>query len=228
MNKLSATNISMNFTNAQDSLNVLQDISLELSEGQSIGIIGSSGCGKTTLLQILAGLETPSSGSVYFNETNLSENKKIKFAQLRPSLFGFVYQFHYLLEDLTLFENCELSFQILKSKDHSANHASIMAIFEELGISHLKESYPFTLSGGERQRAAIARAVAHKPTFLLMDEPTGNLDNDNAAIIQALTINLSKKLNMGIIVATHDLSYAEQLDDVYKIENSKLHKIEHE
>ena len=228
MNKLSATNISMNFSNAQDSLNVLQDISLELSEGQSIGIIGSSGCGKTTLLQILAGLETPSSGSVYFNETNLSENKKIKFAQLRPSLFGFVYQFHYLLEDLTLFENCELSFQILKSKDHSANHASIMAIFEELGISHLKESYPFTLSGGERQRAAIARAVAHKPTFLLMDEPTGNLDNDNAAIIQALTINLSKKLNMGIIVATHDLSYAEQLDDVYKIENSKLHKVEHE
>ena len=228
MNKLSATNISMNFTNVQDSLNVLQDISLELSEGQSIGIIGSSGCGKTTLLQILAGLETPSSGSVYFNETNLSENKKTKFAQLRPSLFGFVYQFHYLLEDLTLFENCELSFQILKSKDHSANHASIMAIFEELGIAHLKDSYPFTLSGGERQRAAIARAVAHKPTFLLMDEPTGNLDNDNAAIIQALTINLSKKLNMGIIVATHDLSYAEQLDDVYKIENSKLHKIEHE
>ena len=228
MNKLSATNISMNFSNAQDSLNVLQDISLELSEGQSIGIIGSSGCGKTTLLQILAGLETPSSGSVYFNETNLSENKKTKFAQLRPSLFGFVYQFHYLLEDLTLFENCELSFQILKSKDHSANHASIMAIFEELGIAHLKDSYPFTLSGGERQRAAIARAVAHKPTFLLMDEPTGNLDNDNAAIIQALTINLSKKLNMGIIVATHDLSYAEQLDDVYKIENSKLHKVEHE
>jgi len=228
MNKLSATNISMNFSNSQDSLNVLQDISLELSEGQSIGIIGSSGCGKTTLLQILAGLETPSSGSVYFNETNLSENKKTKFAQLRPSLFGFVYQFHYLLEDLTLFENCELSFQILKSKDHLANHASIMAIFEELGIAHLKDSYPFTLSGGERQRAAIARAVAHKPTFLLMDEPTGNLDNDNAAIIQALTINLSKKLNMGIIVATHDLSYAEQLDDVYKIENSKLHKIEHE
>jgi len=228
MNKLSATNISMNFTNAQDSLNVLQDISLELSEGQSIGIIGSSGCGKTTLLQILAGLETPSSGSIYFNETNLSENKKTKFAQLRPSLFGFVYQFHYLLEDLTLFENCELSFQILKSKDHSANHASIMAIFEELGIAHLKDSYPFTLSGGERQRAAIARAVAHKPTFLLMDEPTGNLDNDNAAIIQALTINLSKKLNIGIIVATHDLSYAEQLDDLYKIENSKLHKIEHE
>ena len=84
------------------------------------------------------------------------------------------------------------------------------------------------LSGGERQRAAIARAVAHKPTFLLMDEPTGNLDNENAAIIQELTINLSKKLNMGIIVATHDLDYAKQLDDVYRIENTKLHKIDNE
>ena len=84
------------------------------------------------------------------------------------------------------------------------------------------------LSGGERQRAAIARAVAHKPTFLLMDEPTGNLDNENAAIIQELTINLSKKLNMGIIVATHDLDYAKQLDDVYRIENTKLYKIDNE
>jgi lipoprotein-releasing system ATP-binding protein len=199
-----------------------------LDEGQSIGIIGSSGCGKTTLLQILAGLETPSVGKVFFNDINLSANNKTQFTQLRSSLFGFVYQFHYLLEDLTILENCELTFQILQSKDRTADHQSILAIFDELGISHLKDHYPFMLSGGERQRAAIARAVAHKPTFLLMDEPTGNLDNENAAIIQELTINLSKKLNMGIIVATHDLDYAKQLDDVYKIENTKLHRIDNE
>ena len=228
MNKLQALNISMSFSSAQHSVDVLEDISLELHEGQSIGIIGSSGCGKTTLLQILAGLETPSTGKVFFNDINLSANNKTQFTQLRSSLFGFVYQFHYLLEDLTLFENCELTFHILQSKDRAANHQSILAIFDELGISHLKDHYPFMLSGGERQRAAIARAVAHNPTFLLMDEPTGNLDNENAAIIQELTINLSKKLNMGIIVATHDLDYAKQLDDVYKIENTKLHKIENE
>jgi lipoprotein-releasing system ATP-binding protein len=228
MNKLQASNISMHFTSAQHSVDVLEDISLELHEGQSIGIIGSSGCGKTTLLQILAGLETPSAGNVFFNDINLSANNKTQFTQLRSSLFGFVYQFHYLLEDLTIFENCELTFQILQSKDHAANHQSILAIFDELGISHLKDHYPFMLSGGERQRAAIARAVAHNPTFLLMDEPTGNLDNENAVIIQELTINLSKKLNMGIIVATHDLDYAKKLDDVYKIENTKLHKIENE
>jgi lipoprotein-releasing system ATP-binding protein len=228
MNKLQAKNISMSFTSAQHTVDVLADISLVLDEGQSIGIIGSSGCGKTTLLQILAGLETPSAGKVFFNNINLSENNKTQFTQLRSSLFGFVYQFHYLLEDLTIFENCELTFQILQSKDRTANHQSILAIFDELGISHLKDHYPFMLSGGERQRAAIARAVAHKPTFLLMDEPTGNLDNENAAIIQELTINLSKKLNMGIIVATHDLDYAKQLDDVYKIENTKLHKVDNE
>jgi lipoprotein-releasing system ATP-binding protein len=218
----------MSFASAQDTVDVLTDISLVLDEGQSIGIIGSSGCGKTTLLQILAGLETPSVGKVFFNDINLSANNKTQFTQLRSSLFGFVYQFHYLLEDLTILENCELTFQILQSKDRTADHQSILAIFDELGISHLKDHYPFMLSGGERQRAAIARAVAHKPTFLLMDEPTGNLDNENAAIIQELTINLSKKLNMGIIVATHDLDYAKQLDDVYKIENTKLHRIDNE
>ena len=228
MNKLQAKNISMSFASAQNTVDVLTDISLVLDEGQSIGIIGSSGCGKTTLLQILAGLETPSVGKVFFNDTNLSANNKTQFTQLRSSLFGFVYQFHYLLEDLTILENCELTFQILQSKDRTADHQSILAIFDELGISHLKDHYPFMLSGGERQRAAIARAVAHKPTFLLMDEPTGNLDNENAAIIQELTINLSKKLNMGIIVATHDLDYAKQLDDMYKIENTKLHRIDNE
>ena len=228
MNKLQAKNISMSFASAQDTVDVLTDISLVLDEGQSIGIIGSSGCGKTTLLQILAGLETPSVGKVFFNDINLSANNKTQFTQLRSSLFGFVYQFHYLLEDLTILENCELTFQILQSKDRTADHQSILAIFDELGISHLKDHYPFMLSGGERQRAAIARAVAHKPTFLLMDEPTGNLDNENAAIIQELTINLSKKLNMGIIVATHDLDYAKQLDDVYKIENTKLHRVDNE
>jgi len=228
MNKLQAKNISMSFASAQHTVDVLADISLMLNEGQSIGIIGSSGCGKTTLLQILAGLETPSAGKVFFNDINLSANNKTQFTQLRSSLFGFVYQFHYLLEDLTIFENCDLTFQILQSKDRAANHQSILAIFDELGIAHLKDHYPFMLSGGERQRAAIARAVAHKPTFLLMDEPTGNLDNENAAIIQELTINLSKKLNMGIIVATHDLDYAKQLDDVYKIENTKLHRVDNE
>ena len=225
---LQVRNLTHSFLEGDEKVHALRGVSFEANKGEVTSIIGPSGCGKTTLLQILAGLESPTAGKVIFNDINLSANNKTQFTQLRSSLFGFVYQFHYLLEDLTIFENCDLTFQILQSKDRAANHQSILAIFDELGIAHLKDHYPFMLSGGERQRAAIARAVAHKPTFLLMDEPTGNLDNENAAIIQELTINLSKKLNMGIIVATHDLDYAKQLDDVYKIENTKLHRIDNE
>ena len=127
MSSLLAKNISMSFANSKHSVNVLDNISLELIEGRSIGIIGSSGCGKTTLLQILAGLETPTAGSIYHDDLNLSERNKAKFTQLRSSLFGFVYQFHYLLEDLTLMENCELSFQIMGSKNHEANRQSIFS-----------------------------------------------------------------------------------------------------
>jgi lipoprotein-releasing system ATP-binding protein len=227
MNKLTAESISMTYKNEKHSVDVLQNISLTLNEGQSIGIIGSSGCGKTTFLQILAGLETPSNGSISFNEVNLSKNNNQAFSQMRQHLFGYVYQFHYLLEDLSLYENCKIAFQILKSQNHKQNNDIILSTLDELGILPLKDNYPHTLSGGERQRAAIARAIVHRPRFLLMDEPTGNLDGDNAAIIQELTLNLSKKFNMGIIVATHDKSYARKLDVVYKIENGKLKELDH-
>ncbi|MDA9601176.1 ATP-binding cassette domain-containing protein [Pseudomonadota bacterium] len=165
MNKLQAKNISMSFASAQNTVDVLTDISLVLDEGQSIGIIGSSGCGKTTLLQILAGLETPSVGKVFFNDINLSANNKTQFTQLRSSLFGFVYQFHYLLEDLTILENCQLTFQILQSKDRTADHQSIIAIFDELGISHLKDHYPFMLSGGGKAESCYCPSSCTQTHF---------------------------------------------------------------
>ena len=97
-----------------------------------------------------------------------------------------------------------------------------MTILRDLGIDQLKDSYPFMLSGGERQRAAIARAIVHEPMFVLMDEPTGNLDQENAEIIQDLTIKLAKNLNIGIVVATHDLKYAGKLDSVFRLESGEL------
>ena len=228
MNKISCINVSKTFFIENNSIKVLDNINLSIQKGELVAISGQSGAGKSTLLHIMASLDSASSGKIIYDDNPIENNTNATLSNIRLNNFGFVYQFHYLLEDLTIFENCDLTFQILQSKDRAANHQSILAIFDELGISHLKDHYPFMLSGGERQRAAIARAVAHKPTFLLMDEPTGNLDNENAAIIQELTINLSKKLNMGIIVATHDLDYAKQLDDVYKIENTKLHRVDNE
>jgi len=222
MNKLRAFNINKVYLSAGYQIEVLSNISITIKQGDAIGVIGSSGSGKTTLLQILAGLEMPDQGEIYFNDLNLSINNAKKFSSMRNELFGYAYQFHYLLDDLTVFENCNLVFKIANTKDPIKNSQNIMQILNELGIAQLKDSYPYMLSGGERQRVAIARAIVHQPMFVLMDEPTGNLDQENAEIIQDLTIKLAKDHNIGIVVATHDLKYADKLDVVFCIENGEL------
>ena len=222
MNKLVASNIYKTYESGGHSTDVLSNISMEIFEGDAIGVIGSSGSGKTTLLQILAGLEFPDQGNIHFNDINLSSDNAKNFNLMRSKLFGYAYQFHYLLDDLTVYENCNLVFKIAGNKSDEKNSKKIIQILDELGISELQNNYPYMLSGGERQRVAIARAVVHEPKFILMDEPTGNLDQENAEIIQDLTIKLAKNRNIGIVVATHDLNYAGKLDAVFRIENGDL------
>ena len=222
MNKLVASNIYKTYESGGHSTDVLSNISMEILEGDAIGVIGSSGSGKTTLLQILAGLEFPDQGNIHFNDINLSSDNAKNFNLMRSKLFGYAYQFHYLLDDLTVYENCNLVFKIALNKSDKENSKKIMQILDELGISKLHNNYPYMLSGGERQRVAIARAVVHEPKFILMDEPTGNLDQENAEVIQNLTIKLAKNHNIGIVVATHDLNYAGKLDAVFRIENGDL------
>ena len=222
MNKLIASGLYKSYQSGSHTSEVLSGVSITISEGQTIGVIGSSGSGKTTLLQILAGLEFPDQGSIYFNEINLLSNNSENFNLMRKNLFGYAYQFHYLLDDLTVFENCDLVFKIANNKKVIENSQKIIQILDELGIAELKNKYPYMLSGGERQRVAIARAIVHEPEFILMDEPTGNLDQENAEVIQNLTIKLAKDHNIGIVVATHDLNYADKLDTVFRIENGDL------
>ena len=225
MNKLLASSLSKTYYSAGQKLEVLKNVNITLAQGKTIGVIGSSGSGKTTLLQILAGLEFSDKGDIFYNDIDLLANGAQKFHSMRSQLFGFAYQFHYLLDDLTVYENCNLVFRIANNKKKLKNSEKIMTILRDLGIDQLKDSYPFMLSGGERQRAAIARAIVHEPMFVLMDEPTGNLDQDNAEIIQDLTIKLAKNLDIGIVVATHDLKYAGKLDSVFRIESGELKSI---
>ena len=225
MNKLIASNLSKIYQSGDHQTLVLSDISISISEGDAIGVIGSSGSGKTTLLQIIAGLEFPDKGNIFFNDINLLSDNAKNFNLMRSKLFGYAYQFHYLLDDLTVYENCNLVFKIAKSINIDENSKKIMQTLDELGIAALQNNYPYMLSGGERQRVAIARAVVHEPKFVLMDEPTGNLDQENAEIIQNLTIKLAKDHNIGIVVATHDLNYAGKLDKVFRIENGDLKSV---
>ena len=225
MNKLLASSLSKTYYSAGHKLEVLKNVNITLAQGKTIGVIGSSGSGKTTLLQILAGLEFSDKGDIFYNDIDLLAKGAKKFNSMRSQLFGFAYQFHYLLDDLTVYENCNLVFRIANNKNKLKNSEKIMTILRDLGIDQLKDSYPFMLSGGERQRAAIARAIVHEPMFVLMDEPTGNLDQDNAEVIQDLTIKLAKNLNIGIVVATHDLKYAGKLDSVFRIESGELKSI---
>ena len=225
MNKLIASNLSKIYQSGDHQTLVLSDISISISEGDAIGVIGSSGSGKTTLLQIIAGLELPDKGNIFFNDINLLSDNAKNFNLMRSKLFGYAYQFHYLLDDLTVYENCNLVFKIAKSKNIDENSKKILQTLDELGIAALQNNYPYMLSGGERQRVAIARAVVHEPKFVLMDEPTGNLDQENAEIIQNLTIKLAKDHNIGIVVATHDLNYAGKLDKVFRIENGDLKSV---
>jgi lipoprotein-releasing system ATP-binding protein len=222
MNRLIASNLSKTYQSGDHQTEVLSNITISIYEGDLIGVIGSSGSGKTTLLQILAGLETPDHGDIFYNDINLSSNNSNNFNSMRGNLFGYAYQFHYLLDDLTVFENCNLVFKIANNNKVNENSKRIMQILDELGIASLQDKYPYMLSGGERQRVAIARAVVHKPKFVLMDEPTGNLDQENAEVIQNLTIKLAQNHNIGIVVATHDLNYAGKLDAVFRIENGDL------
>ena len=218
MNKLVGTNISKTYQSGDHQTEVLSNVSISISEGDTLGVIGSSGSGKTTLLQILAGLEIPDQGDIFYNDINLSSNNARNFNSMRRNLFGYAYQFHYLLDDLTVFENCNLVFKIANNKKVDENLKRIMQILDELGIAELQNKYPYMLSGGERQRVAIARAVIHKPNFVLMDEPTGNLDSQNVQIFMDLLMNMISEKDITLIIATHDQNVSSRLNRLLSLE----------
>ena len=221
MNKLVINNISKTFKIGNEFLEVFSNINLEINQGTNIGITGKSGSGKSTFLQIVASLDKPSSGEIFFNENKFNQMKNDELSKLRLENFGFVYQFHHLLEDMTILENVLLPNQYNKS-DKKFNNEEIFNLLEKVGLSERLHHLPWKLSGGEKQRAAIVRAIVNKPNFLFLDEPTGNLDESNAKSIQELLINLSKDLKFSLITSSHDIEFIKMMDLKYEIINKDL------
>ena len=221
MNKIICNNINKYFHIKDDLLNVLSDINLQVNETDRVAISGISGAGKSTLLHIMAGLDIPNSGNILFNNINLSTISKDELSKVRLNNFGFVYQFHHLLEDLTIEENIQLPSSLLNNLDASKKNL-LNDVMITLDIHKRKDHLPWQLSGGEKQRAAIARAISNNPKFLFLDEPTGNLDHVNASIIQQLLFEISNNYGVALITATHDNKFIKSFDKVYKLFETRL------
>lgn len=221
MNSIKCKNLSKSFYVGDNKIDVLNNINLSINEADLVAISGESGAGKSTLLHILASLDKPSDGEIFYDGHSINTFNNTTLSKHRLLNFGFVYQFHHLLEDMTILENVLLPNQYNKS-DKKFNNEEIFNLLEKVGLSERLHHLPWKLSGGEKQRAAIVRAIVNKPNFLFLDEPTGNLDESNAKSIQELLINLSKDLKFSLITSSHDIEFIKMMDLKYEIINRDL------
>ena len=186
-------------------VHALKDVSFKVEHGTITVITGKSGCGKTTLLNILGGLDSPTSGKVMLNGTNISEMHEREMIEFRARNIGFVFQFFNLIEEFTAQENILFPLSVRRIKLDSDYYKKICSI---LDIDGLLLKYPTQLSGGERQRIAIARSLIMRPTVVLMDEPTGNLDEQNKEKVKSLIVDLCNNFGQSFVIVTHDLELA--------------------
>ncbi len=209
---LKATNISKTYQDGKVSTTVLHNLDLTVQAGERIAIVGTSGSGKSTLLHILGGLDTPTTGEVILHGQRLSSLNETRRGEFRNRHLGFVYQFHHLLAEFTATEN--VAMPLLMRKDVSIKEATERAneLLDEVGLSHRLHHRPSELSGGERQRVAIARALVVRPSLILADEPTGNLDEENAKAVFELLSKLQATSKTALLMVTHDKNLASLAD----------------
>lgn len=215
MESLQAVNVSKIYSQKNVSLQVLSHINMTVKRGEFVVILGRSGSGKSTFLNILAGLDNPTEGEVFLDGENISSLKEEKRTMLRRQKIGFVFQAYELLPALTVMDNIKLP-QLESDKEY------IKELLHVLDIEGYEKFYPDQLSGGQQQRVSIARALVNRPSIILADEPTGNLDSKTERVVISLLKNLVQKYNTSIILVTHNESLVEDADRMIRLEDGEI------
>ena len=215
---LEANNISKSFKEGSNKVDILLDSSFSISKGEMVSFIGPSGCGKTTLLQICGLLDYPSSGNLYINNINTTNLKDKEKTIIRRNNIGFVYQMHNLFPEFSAIENVLLPAIINKKKlKKEAEY-----LLDKLGLFNKKNNMPSELSGGEKQRVAIARALINKPSLILADEPTGNLDDKNSFNVMDLFLSLVKEFNISLFMVSHNKDLSKLCNRILTVKDKKI------
>ena len=218
---LSARKLAKTFDDGRLRLEVFADVDMEIGKGERVAVVGASGTGKSTLLHLLGGLDSPTAGEVSVLGSAMSKLSDAARGELRNRALGFVYQFHHLLPEFTAVENVAMPLLIRRVPEKQAM-ASARELLAKVGLSERLRHKPGELSGGERQRAAVARALVTRPACVLADEPTGNLDSKTAETVFEQMLGLNRDMGTALIVVTHDLRLAARMDRVLRLEGGRL------
>jgi lipoprotein-releasing system ATP-binding protein len=218
---LEARAVQKSFKQGPVTLDVLQGVMLSVAPGERLAIVGASGSGKTTLLQILGGLDRPTAGQVFVDGQDIHGLGEDARGRLRNRAIGFVYQFHHLLPEFSALENVAMPLLVRRAPVVEARNQAV-ELLQRVGLGQRLDHRPYQLSGGERQRAAVARALVSQPKVLLADEPTGNLDGNNAEAVFELMLELNRERRTSLVIVTHDLRLANRMDRVFEIRGGIL------
>jgi len=216
---ISLTDVSLSLQSNAGPVEILQNISLAINSGESVGLIGPSGSGKSSLLMLMGGLERATGGTLIIDGANLNHMNEDQLARFRRDTMGIVFQSFHLIPTMTALENVATPLELAGHRDAFERARNAL---DQVGLSHRAGHYPAQMSGGEQQRVALARAIVGRPKLLLADEPTGNLDGKNGAAVMDLMFDLQAKFGVTMVLVTHDPTLADRCDRKIRLSDGTL------